>query len=94
MKGPQAHHLEHAEGRQVAAPLQPRGFQYPRGLARPDDEGEFKMRLGHNGVAVLVDFQKPVTWIGLGPDEAEQFAAGLVKHAAELRRLMKKRIPA
>lgn len=60
--------------------------RYPRGHLTPDDEGEIVFRIAHKDGVIVVDFGKPVVWIGLPPDGAREFAALLVKHAEEIER--------
>lgn len=59
--------------------------QFPRGKLTDADEGETRIAIGtHNG-AVVVDLGKPTAWIGFTPDQADEIADLLKKHAAGLR---------
>jgi len=59
---------------------------FPKGKIREDDEGELRLAVAHDndkGV-VIVDFGKPVVWIGLPADDAVEFANTILKHAKDL----------
>lgn len=55
--------------------------RFPRGRLTNEDEGEIVIRVAERGGVVVIDFGKPVTWIGFSPDEARQLADLLSKHA-------------
>jgi hypothetical protein len=55
---------------------------FPRGKLNRTDEGELRMAISNNGELVRIDFGKPVAWLGLRPNEAKEFAALLMQHAA------------
>ena len=57
---------------------------YPQGKMRSDDEGEIKLAIAHDANNVLVNFGKPVAWLGLPPKEALQLADLLETHARAL----------
>ena len=75
-------------------PLGPTG-QFPRGKLDPSDEGELQTAVAadHKAGVVRVAFGSPVSWIGLPPKEARQFALTILKHADEIvdHRLKRKR---
>ena len=50
--------------------------QYPYGKLNPDDEGEIRIAIAHDphNRTVVIDFGKPVAWIGLPPQHAREFA--------------------
>ncbi len=61
--------------------------KFPRGQLNPSDEGGLQLAIAAdpvNGV-VRVDFGKPVAWLGLDPDTADQFAESLRVNAREVR---------
>lgn len=60
--------------------------EYPRGRLGADDDGALQVRMAVKDGTVLVDFGKPVAWIGLGPDDALAMASLLLKNAAEAQR--------
>lgn len=63
-----------------------RGNKYPRGKFNADDEGELAMKIGVKDKTVIMDFGKPVVWIGLGPQDAANLAGLLVRRAREAAR--------
>lgn len=54
---------------------------YPDGKLNDDDEGGLGMRIGVVQGRVVIDFGKPVTWIGFRPNEAYDIAKLIRKHA-------------
>lgn len=59
--------------------------QFPRGKLTEHDEGETRIAIGSNNGAVVMDFGNPTSWIGFTPDQADEIADTLKKHAAALR---------
>lgn len=59
--------------------------RFPEGRKNADDEGELQFRIGHDQDDVVIEFGKPVTWFGMPPATARQFAALILKHANEIR---------
>lgn len=59
--------------------------RFPGGKLNSDDEGELKMGLSHDPrqQVVVLNFGKPVEWIGLPPVLARELANGLLQHAAQ-----------
>lgn len=57
---------------------------YPKGKMSPQDEGEIKLAIAHDSTNVLVNFGKPVAWLGLPPREAIQLAKLIEHHARSL----------
>lgn len=55
---------------------------FPQGKVNRTDEGELRMAVSNDGKIVRLDFGKPVTWIGMSPNDAKEFAALLMQHAA------------
>lgn len=53
----------------------------PEGLLTPEDEGELRLAVGHRDGSVVVEFGKPVAWLGLPPDAARELAESIVRHA-------------
>lgn len=64
----------------LSTPLGPTG-RFPRGKITPADEGEIRIAIAKKDGVVILNFGKPVTWIGFPPDEARAIAALLIKHA-------------
>lgn len=65
---------------QLKQPLGPTG-EHPNGRMTPTDEGGIRFAIGAKNGAVVIDFGKPVAWVGMPPDQARQMAASLVRHA-------------
>lgn len=77
---------------QMAEKLGPTG-DFPRGRVHPSDQGGFRLAVASKGDTVLVDFGKPVAWIGFSPTEARAFAKLLTKHAANAEGAANERSP-
>lgn len=59
--------------------------KFPDGkVANRDDEGEIKFGISNNGSEVLLDFGKPVAWLGISPALARQLSSLLIKHADQV----------
>lgn len=58
---------------------------FPLGKLVPEDEGEIAIAFGHTEGKVVIDFGKPVAWIGFTPEQADQIADTLREHAAKVR---------
>jgi len=59
--------------------------RYPQGALSKDDEGELRFGVTtHNGKVVL-NFGKPVEWIGFDADQAIEIAQQLIKRAGEIK---------
>jgi hypothetical protein len=57
--------------------------EYPNGRLNGDDAGALAMAVGINNGKVVLQFPKPVSWIGMTPDETIGLAELLVKRARE-----------
>ncbi len=55
--------------------------EYPDGRLNDDDSGAVSMAIASQGDKVLLQFPKPVAWVGLTGDQAMQLAQDLMKHA-------------
>lgn len=57
--------------------------QWPNGRINSDDDGELAFAIGPGDKAetIVVNFGKPVEWVGMPPDQAIQLAQLLIKHA-------------
>lgn len=60
--------------------------QFPRGQLRADDEGATQLAVGVKDGKLVLDFGKPVTWIGFGIAQAEAFIAGLQARVDEMKK--------
>jgi hypothetical protein len=59
--------------------------RFPLGKLTPEDEGELRLGITHVDGKVVLDFGKPVAWIGFTAEQAEQIADTLREHAASVR---------
>lgn len=61
--------------------------QYPRGQLTHADEGEIQFAIGSDPRTgkVIIDFGKPVAWLGMDAADAERLAAKLLEHAAKAK---------
>jgi hypothetical protein len=57
--------------------------EYPRGKLNPNDEGALNIAMGMNGDTFIIDFGKPVVWIGMSRKEAQDFAMVILRHVAD-----------
>jgi len=57
---------------------------YPRGKFSEDDEGELAMRIGVQDKTIILDFGKPVKWLGFGKQDAINLATSLLEKANQL----------
>lgn len=58
--------------------------KFPDGKLNQDDEGELRMAVGVRDGNVILDFGKPVHWLGLPKEHALKLAEMLQKKAEEL----------
>lgn len=58
--------------------------RFPKGKLNDDDEGELLFMIGKENGNVVLDFGKPVTWLGLPPEDAVSLAEALVQAAVGL----------
>ena len=58
--------------------------RFPQGKANKRDEGEIQFAVGIKDGVVVMDFGKPVAWIGFDPEAARNVATLLKKHADSL----------
>jgi hypothetical protein len=57
---------------------------YPEGKITPDDEGELQIRIGDVKGQIVLDFGKPVTWIGFPPMMAMNLAENIIRRVKAL----------
>ncbi len=57
---------------------------YPEGRMSADDEGELAFAVGIQKGNVVLSFNKPVTWMGLGAADAVKLAELLIAKAKEI----------
>ena len=66
--------------------------QFPEGKLNADDKGQVRFAVFADKGNVIISFgDKPITWMGMGPNDAIRFADALVKWAKNAR-LQKQRI--
>jgi len=58
--------------------------RFPEGKIHDSDEGEIRFAVGSKDGNVIIEFGKPVAWLGLPPDLARELAVLLTKHADAL----------
>ena len=54
---------------------------FPMGKLVDDDEGELRVAVGDKDGKVIIEFGKPVAWLGLTPQGAVDFAQTLIQRA-------------
>lgn len=59
--------------------------EYPQGKLNETDEGGITIAVGIENGKVVIQFGKPVAWIGFGRAEAMALASSLVDKAMELK---------
>jgi len=57
---------------------------HSRGKLTDDDEGDIKLMITRKDGNVVIDFGKPVNWLGLSKSQAVDFARMILKHAEQL----------
>ena len=64
--------------------------QYPEGKLNDDDEGAIATVIGTTKTGeVFMQWPAPVTWIAFSPDQADEVADTIKKHAEEARKFTK-----
>lgn len=58
--------------------------RFPEGKLTAQDEGETKIGVTSVDGKVVMNFGKPMTWIGFTPELARQLADSLLRHANEI----------
>ena len=60
--------------------------EFPNGQYHPTDEGEIKMAIvtDRDRELVFLNHGKPVTWIGMTPQQAVELAQSLIQHARSI----------
>ena len=59
--------------------------RFPEGKLTEHDEGEIQFAIAHKDGKVLIQFGKPVAWLGMTPGQAKDLAESLTKHAQAAR---------
>jgi hypothetical protein len=58
--------------------------KYPEGKLTPDDDGELNIALSIYKNRVGIAFGVPIIWIAMKPQQAVDFAQGIIKRAREI----------
>lgn len=59
--------------------------QFPRGKLNRSDEGSARVAVAAINGTVVIRFEKPIAWLGLGYDEAKSLGESLLRKAEEIR---------
>lgn len=54
---------------------------FPDGKLTPHDDGEIKFAIGYYKGNVVINFNTPVVWLGMLPEQAKQLAELLLRYA-------------
>lgn len=65
------------------------GSKYTRGKISEEDEGQLMIRTAIKNGTIIIDFSKPLSWLGLGKLEAIEFANILLEYARKLEKMEK-----
>ena len=60
--------------------------QFPKGKLDASDNGELAIGIATKSGCVIINFKEPITWLGLPPLEAREFANLLLKNAAKIEK--------
>lgn len=60
--------------------------RFPRGRLNKQDEGEIAVAVGVQQDVVVLAFPKPVAWIGMPAEQAEELAETIKARAADARK--------
>lgn len=52
--------------------------KYPRGKLNEDDEGQLEIAIVVKDKTIIIDFGKPIAWIGLDKDSAMNLVALII----------------
>ena len=64
--------------------------QFPDGKITPDDEGSISVAIGIDNGNVIINFGKPIAWLGLPPAACMEMGRTLIKRAREAIEMEKK----
>lgn len=56
---------------------------FPEGKITDDDEGEIRIGITKKDDTVIIDFGKPIAWIGFTKEQAKDIGEALIKKATE-----------
>ena len=60
--------------------------EFPHRKLTDDGEGQIQFSVGIKDNRVIMDFGKPVNWIGLAADDAREVGKALIKHAKKINK--------
>lgn len=60
--------------------------RFPQGKIHPSDEGELRFGVTHRSGNVILEFGKPIEWLGLPPAMARELASVLILHAGKVEK--------
>lgn len=60
--------------------------EFPQGQLTKEDEGEIQIAITHMHGEVILNFGKPIAWIGFSPEQAEQIAYSLIEKASQAKK--------
>lgn len=60
--------------------------QFPEGKLNENDEGEIRIAVGHQNGKVVIDFGKPIAWIGFSAGQARELAGAIIQHAEQVEK--------
>ncbi|MGI9485487.1 MAG: hypothetical protein ACR2RF_06310 [Geminicoccaceae bacterium] len=58
--------------------------EFPEGELAPSDEGGIQFAIGAKDGKVVLEFNTPVAWFGMTPEQATKLAESLIEKAARL----------
>jgi len=58
--------------------------KFPEGKLNESDEGELAIGFRIENGNVVIDFGKPVHWLGFAPDKAKEFATAIMEAAEHI----------
>jgi len=62
--------------------------EFPEGQLTEHDEGEIAFAAYHKDGKVIIDFNSPVHWLGMNPNQAIDLGNLLIKHGRKAQRSM------
>lgn len=67
--------------------------RHPEGKLVKDDEGEIQIAVGNADGKVVIEFGKPIAWIGFSPEQALDLAQSIRAHALNIKDRQRKAKP-
>lgn len=58
--------------------------KYPQGHLNPNDEGEIRFAIGEENGKIIMNFGKPIAWIGFTPEQAKEIVQSLLTWRAKI----------